>query len=80
MKWIIACAACVSVGFLCGAGPYKYVSYTYYTRTASVDLSAIEARTAFTGGDEVVGASLVQTKSGPVWAVLFRIPKADAKE
>lgn len=75
MKWIIACCACLGIGLLCGAGPSKPFGYRYYTRTASVDLLAPEDQINMSSGDEVVGSSLVQTKHGATWVVLFRTPK-----
>lgn len=75
MKWIIACCACLGIGLLCGAASSKPFSYRYYTRSFLVEPSKMEDQVGNSSGDEVVGASMIQTKHGSTWVVLFRTPK-----
>lgn len=76
MKWIIACCACLGVGFLCGASPKPVapVSYSYKTQ---MDLFTpnMKPQTMLFDGGEVVGAEIMQTSSGPAWVILLRTPK-----
>ena len=74
MKWIIACCACLGVGLLCGASPKKFVSYSYQSQLCHFQ-PTMKPQTMLFGGDEVVGAEVIQTSSGPAWVVLFRAPK-----
>jgi hypothetical protein len=76
MKWIIACFACLGVGFMCGASPKPkpIVTYSYTTELDYFQPNRKTQTMLFSGG-EVVGAQVIQTESGPAWVVLFRTPK-----